>query len=708
MRKISLLPLLALPSQLFAQNFLDPIIVTATRSTQTESSSPYTTHHLGGQELTENTRRTLPEALQYTPGVLVQKTATGHGAPVIRGFIGRQNLLMVDGIRINNSTFRSGPVQYWNTVDLLAMERLELIKSQGSVLYGSDAVGGTLNAFGKSSGFMDQAAGEFFTSGSAVYEFRSNGQGSHISRIESATGVGGKFGLHLGYSAKDYGDIESNGIGRMKGTGYPEQDHDLRFDWAVTAESTLTLAHYNLAQDGVSRWHRTLDNPGWQDGKHIVSPGLWQQNFYDQDRSLTYLRYAGENPAAKAMLQRWSATLSLQNTTDLEFQNRFPDRALNNSSVLRQAKIDTRTLGVDLNFESDLGPGALVYGIDFYRDGIDSSGYQSNASGGPRREFLSIADDSNYDLLGIFTQYTWQPSESLEIAAGARYTHAEAQLGRYSDAAGMPLESTTRQWGSGVGSLRAIYSLAAPWSLYGGVSQAFRPPNLDDLTGNQTSRAGIASRGSLDLEPEKFITYELGTRHQADTISLNFAIYYTAVKDFITSIPVDSKMDANTAVAANSADGYSYGAELEGAWRFHPQWTLSGFASWQEGRSEIASFLGSDETVDKYSSRLLPLTASVALRWTAGSAKFWVEARVLSAAKEDRFSEVDQAADRQRIPTHGTPGYAIADLRAGWRVNDHLELTCAIENLTDEDYRNHGSGQNEPGLNGIFRAQVFW
>jgi hypothetical protein len=36
--------------------------------------------------------------------------------------------------------------------------------------------------------------------------------------------VGGKFGLHLGYSAKDYGDIESNGIGRMKGTGYPEQD----------------------------------------------------------------------------------------------------------------------------------------------------------------------------------------------------------------------------------------------------------------------------------------------------------------------------------------------------------------------------------------------------------------------------------------------------------------------------------------------------
>lgn len=708
MHRISLFPLLVLPGQLLAQNFLDPLVVTATRSEQTESSSPYTTHYLTAQELMENSRRTLPEALQYTPGVLVQKTATGHGAPVIRGFIGRQNLLMVDGIRINNSTFRSGPVQYWNTLDVLAMDHLELIKSQGSVLYGSDAVGGTLNAFGKSSGFMEEKAGEIFTSGSAAYEFRSNGQGSHIGRIESATGVGGKFGLHLGYSAKDYGDIESNAIGRMKGTGYPEQSYDLRFDWAVTPDSTLTLAHYNLAQEGISRWHRTLDNPGWRDGDHVAAPGLWKQNFYDQDRSLTYLRYAGANPTDNALLQRWSATVSFQDTTDLEFQNRFPNRALDNASVLRQAKIDTRTLGVDLNFESILGPGALVYGIDFYRDHVDSAGYQSNAIGGPQKEFLPIADDSNYTLFGLFTQYTWKPIEDLEVTAGGRYTHAEAELGRVLDSSGNSLESASRQWDSGVGSLRALYSLDDEWSLYGGISQAFRAPNLDDLTGNQTSRAGVASSGSLDLEPEKFITYELGTRHQTDKTSLNLAVYYTDVKDFITSVPLDSRLDNSSSVATNAADGYSYGVELEGAWRFHPRWTLSGFTSWQDGRTETATFLGSSETVDKYGSRLLPLTGSVALRWTAESAKVWVEGRILGAVKEDRFSEADQAADQQRIPANGTPSYVTADLRAGWIVNDHLELTCGIENVTDEDYRNHGSGQNEPGLNGIFRAQVSW
>jgi hemoglobin/transferrin/lactoferrin receptor protein len=706
MQKRFFLPLVVLPGQLLAQNFLDPLVVTATRSSQVESNTPYTTTYLSARDISENTRRTLPEALQYTPGVLVQKTAHGHGAPVIRGFIGRQNLLMVDGIRINNSTFRGGPVQYWNTVDMLAMDHIELIKSQGSVLYGSDAVGGTLNVFGKSSGFMEEVSGEIFTTGSAAYEFRSNGQGSHIGRIETATGIGGKFGLHLGYSAKDYGDIESNAIGRMEGTGYPEQDHDLRFDWAVTPDSTVTFAHYNLAQEGVSRWHRTLNNPGWKKGDHVAAPGRWTENSFDQDRSLTYLRHAGENPTADAPIQRWSATVSIQDSTDLEFQNRFPERALNNSSVLRRTRIDTRTLGVDLNGQSNLGPGALLYGIDFYRDDVDSSGFQSNAIGGPRKELLAIADDSTYDLLGIYSQYTWKPIESLEITAGARYTHAEAQLGRFTDAAGKPIESSSQQWNSAVGSLRGIYSLDQTWSIYGGISQAFRPPNLDDLTGNQTSRAGTTNLGSLDLEPEKFITYELGTRHNTENTSLNFAIYHTAVEDQIAAAFTDPTL--KTAIATNSTDGYSYGVELEGAWRFLPQWTLSGFVSWQDGRTESAAFLGSDEIVDKYGSRLLPFTGSVALRWTADSAKFWVEGRILAANEEDRISEVDQTADNQRIPTNGTPGYVTADLRAGWQVNEHLELTCGIENLTDEDYRNHGSGQNESGLNGIFRAKVSW
>ena len=687
-------------SQVFGQDFLDPLVVTASRSEQTESEAPYTMEYIDEEFIRKNSRRTLPEALQYTPGVLVQKTTHGHGSPFIRGFTGRQNLLLVDGIRVNNSTYRSGPVQYWNTVDPLGLDHIELIKSQGSVLYGSDAAGGTVNAFTKSSRFRDETAGEAYLGGSAFYEFRTNGQGSHIGRLETETGVGGKFGILLGISAKDFGDIEDSNLGRMKGTGYPEQDLDFRFDWAVTPESTITLGHYYVNQDDISRWHRTLNNPGWVHGSHVAAPGKWTSDTYDQERSMTYLRYAGENPVADAFIKRWSATLSFQTTDDSELQNRLPDKPATDPGVLRKSDIQTDTLGFDLQFESPVGPGSLVYGLDYYHDEVDSSGFQSDLLGGPRTESLPIADDSEYDLLGTYAQYLWKPVDKFELTAGARYTYAEASLGRYAGGA-----DESRHWDDVVGSLRGIYSINTCWSVYGGISQAFRAPNLDDLTGNLTAKSGGAVLGDPDVDPEKFLTYELGTRHQTETTALNLAVFYTDVDDLIVSTFTDSTL--GTAIATNAGDGYVYGAELEGAWTFHPQWTLSGFVAWQDGRTGSPTFLGGPVD-DKPNSRLLPLSGSLALRWTDPSNRFWVEGRVLAADQEDRISAVDQAADDQRIPTGGTPGYIVTSIHAGWHVNEWVDLTCAVENISDEDYRIHGSGQNEPGVGGIFGVKVKW
>lgn len=705
LKKTSLM-LLSGVTPLVAQDFLDPLVVTASRSEQAASSAPYTNRYLDADYISENTRRTLPDALQYTPGVLVQKTTHGHGSPFIRGFTGRQNLLLMDGIRVNNSTYRSGPVQYWNTIDPLFLDHIELIKSQGSVLYGSDAAGATLNAFGKFSNFHAEQAGQTYVGGSAAYEYRTNGQGSHIGRLETETGIGGKFGIMLGLSAKDYGDIESDAIGRMKHTGYPEQDLDFRFDWAVTPESTITFAHYYVNQDDISRWHRTLDNPGWVDGSHVAAPGKWTADTYDQERSLTYVRYAGQNPVADAFIKSWSATLSYQKTDESEFQNRLPDKPATDSGVLRQSDVGVETTGFDLTLESPVGPGTLVYGVDFYHDEVDTSGYQSDLLGGPRTESLPMADNSDYDLFGAYAQYAWKPAERLEITGGARYTYAEASLGRFYDSTGALQGDRSEHWDAAVGSLRAIYSINDCWSIYGGASQAFRAPNLDDLTGNLTAKSGTTSLGSVNLDPEKFITYELGTRHTTDTTAVNFAVYYTDVEDMIVSTFTDSTLA--TAVATNAADGYMYGVELEGAWKFHPQWTLSGFAAWEEGRSESPTFLGSGVVDDKPNTRNLPLTGSLALRWTDASEKFWVEGRILAATEEDRITAADQAADDQRIPTGGTPGYIVANLHAGWQVSENLALHCGIENLTDEDYRNHGSGQNEAGLNGIFGVKVSW
>lgn len=101
--------------------------------------------------------------LRDVTGIMIQETAFGQGSPYIRGFTEFRNVFLVDGIRLNNSVFREGPNQYWNTVDPFSLERLGVVKGPGSVLYGSDAVGGTVNAISKSPA-LDQTGRSYSSS----------------------------------------------------------------------------------------------------------------------------------------------------------------------------------------------------------------------------------------------------------------------------------------------------------------------------------------------------------------------------------------------------------------------------------------------------------------------------------------------------------------------------------------------------------------
>ena len=129
--------------------------------------------------------------------------------------------------------------------------------------------------------------------------------------------------------------------------------------------------------------------------------------------------------------------------------------------------------------------------------------------------------------------------------------------------------------------------------------------------------------------------------------------------------------DGTRSITTNAAEGYVYGAELEAAWRINPQWSLSGYVAWMDARTKAPEVLGGS-TIDKPNSRQMPLTDSLALRWTDSSRKYWVEGRILAANDENRITAADQAADYQRIPTNGTPGYVVASLHAGWNMIGYL------------------------------------
>jgi hemoglobin/transferrin/lactoferrin receptor protein len=105
---------------------------------------------------------------------------------------------------------------------------------------------------------------------------------------------------------------------------------------------------------------------------------------------------------------------------------------------------------------------------------------------------------------------------------------------------------------------------------------------------------------------------------------------------------------------------------------------------------------------------MLPFTASTALRYTSVDEKWWIEGRLSGAVDADRVHSLDQAADNQRIPTNGTPGYIVASLGVGYEPIENFRLTATLQNLLDQDYRIHGSGQNEQGFGAVCGVKYEW
>src|SRR5699024_3214776 len=89
--------------------------------------------------------QTSADLLQSSGKVFVQKSQLGGGSPMIRGFAANSVLIAVDGIRMNNAIFRSGNLQNVISIDPNAMANTEVLIGPGSVIYGSDALGGVMN-----------------------------------------------------------------------------------------------------------------------------------------------------------------------------------------------------------------------------------------------------------------------------------------------------------------------------------------------------------------------------------------------------------------------------------------------------------------------------------------------------------------------------------------------------------------------------------
>lgn len=638
-----------------ALHFRESVVVSAGRAEASSAEVPRSVAVVTADDLRHRFSRTTPEALLDVPGVLVQKTNHGGGSPYLRGLVGNQVLVLVDGIRLNNSTFRYGPNQYLATVDVGQIERIEVVRGSGSVLFGSDAMGGVINIVTKRPAL---SGGGVTFGGSGSARVVSDGM-ERSGRLEVEI-AGARAAVLGGVSARDYGDLRAGGtLGVEAPSAYSELNGDVKAIARLTPRSLLTLVGQQVHQDDVPRFDQ------------VAQRGFSRYSFDPQVRRLGYAQW--QLFPERGRIQSVTSTVSRHQSVE----RRIRQQRGSPISILEED--DVRALGVSVDVKTTpLRGWAIVSGIDYLHDRIGSWRRDTNQTTGAETSRRGLYPDgaTTWSAAG-FGQGTLQ-LERTRIEAGLRFSqysvHAE-------DALFGTLEIRPRAW---VGTIAASRDLSAGAMLFGSASQAFRSPNVDDLStlGNFDFGVEVPSPA---LKPERSLAFEGGLRVRHGGLRASVAAYRMNLNDLIDRVrstfdELEYFEGQQVYRRINVGKAYVYGVEAEGEWSLLRRVSAFGHASYTYGQQT---------TTGQPMRRIPPLHGLAGLR-AAPAGRAWIEGAVRFATTQDRLAPGDR--DDHRIPQGGTPGWVTVSLSAGMPLHRQVELVAGIHNMFDRPYRIHGSG----------------
>jgi len=634
---------------------LREVVVTAQRHQQENLLVPYSVNTLSNQDIKEMNPRTTPDALTAVNGVFVQKTNQGGGSPFVRGVTGNQTLILIDGIRLNNSIFRYGPNQYLNTIDPFIIERIEVAKGTGSVQYGTDAIGGVVHILtrepefkGDNGGLHGRVIGKFMTGN---MEKTIRGEGNYSGK---------KFALITGIVKKNFGDlVGGDTTGRQSPSGYEEWSFDMKAKFLLSNKIRLTVANQFLQQKNVAVYHK------------VMLENFAINEMDPQERLLSYAKM--EMQGKSRLFKQTEITVSYQQS--VEGRNSLK----NGNTSLRKEQDKIRTLGFTTDIFSEMSKvWTSNSGIEIYSDKIGSRrediDTQSEVSS-PRRGLYP--DNSNYGNYSVYSLHHFHWGRWI-WDVGARLNTFDIRI---NDTTLGSVQISPSAW---VANAALMYKIDRSQTVYTSFSSGYRAPNVDDM-----GTLGIVDfryeLPTVDLKPERSQHTELGYKIQTNRLSGSIAAYYLHLADLITRVKMGGQMINGYQVyqKENIESAFIRGFETELKWRAIKNLHIVGGIAYAYGQS-----LSKKEPLRRippFNGRLM--STYRCKRWfAAGEFQF--------ASYQKRLAQGDK--DDNRIPAGGTPGWELLNFFGGYKFST-VHVNAGIQNIFNEDYRTHGSGINGMG-----------
>jgi len=697
---------------------LSQIVISATKFEQEKRDIPQTIVSIGTEEVSLVNPQTSADLLENTGNIFVQKSQMGGGSPMIRGFSTNRLLITVDGVRMNNAIFRGGNLQNVISIDPLSIKNTEVTLGAGSVVYGSDAIGGVMSFYTKKPQLSYKD--ELYLNGSALIRY--------ASANEEKTG---HFDFNLGYkrwafltnvSYTNFDDLRMGSHGpneylrnqnvvRENGedvlmnnpdsqvqipTGYNQINLMQKVRYEPSDNLNFDFGLYFTTTSDYPRYDRLLrpDEDGLKSAQWDYGPQQWFMTNFQVTKT----------SSRSNLYDKIQSTLAYQNFKESrkvrDFQSPFRE--------IRKENVNAFSFNLDL--EKSLSPKtSFFYGLEYLFNKVGSTGKEENIETDTSvRNVTRYPDGSTWQSIASYASLKYKPNKKFVFQTGLRFNQviAKADFTENNDFLNLPFDNTEINTGALTGTAGLSWSPnnVIQWKL--NASTAFRAPNIDDIGKVFDSEPGSVVVPNSDLKAEYAYGGELGLKlNFDDALILDLGTYYTFLDNALirrdsdingeTEIIYDGEL-SNVQSIQNASKAWIYGFEAGLEINFSESLKL---------RSQYNVIGGTEdnEGIEVPVRHVAPNFGRTHLFWNRKNLLldgFLVYNGSLTnnqLAPSEYSKAYLYAIDENGNPY--SPSWHTINLRVQYKWNNNLSLTASLENVTDQRYRPYSSGISAPGRN---------
>ena len=701
---------------------LDEFVVSASKWEQNKNEIPNKIVTIDVEKIALSNPQTAADVLAASNEVFVQKSQLGGGSPMIRGFSANAVLLVIDGVRMNNAIYRSGNLQNVLSIDPNTLENVEVIFGPGSIIYGSDALGGVMDFHTKSVRLAPVNNKTNTVNAFARFSSANMEKSLHADLTHS----GGDWGSYTSLTLNRFGDLRMGSGGY---DGFDRKQYVERIDGVdvilendnVNVQKQSAYDQYNLLQKFRYRPNEKIDiNYAFHLTSSTDVPRYDRLNQYSSG-SLKYSEwYYGPQfwhmqslnmkvRDSVRLYDNFQFSLAYQNVKESRHNRKFGKDDLTS----REESVDVYSANLDFDKSLDLKSN-LFYGVEAIYNKVNSTAKTININTNEKSPASTRYPDggTNYYAYAAYLSLKSNLSKKFTFSSGIRL-NAVGLTSTFLDKTFFDFNFNKIKVDNQSinASLGLVYRPSVSTQLNANISSGFRAPNLDDIAKVFDSAPGSVVMPNEDLKPEKAINFDLGMIHKhEDRFELNVSVFYTSLVDAMvrraflfngqSTIMYDGELSQIEAIV-NAGKANIYGASVGIDMRISDNLDFYTDHSFTKGHDN------EDENL-----RHIPPIYGVAGITYKPKDDFLLDfyMNYNGAISYENLAPTEKgkaylyASDENGNPF--SPSWMTFNVKSSVKLSDNMVLSAGIENITNQRYRPYSSGISAPGINFIVSINV--